>query len=80
MGSGLMWDDAEVCDERMDMKIFVRDSFDKWKYFKSKSVPMFSDPLILCEYRNNSLLTIVYPRYQDTVLWSSFFNGSNEAL
>ena len=67
LGRGLMWDDATVFDERVGLKILVRDSFEMWKCLNRKSNMMFSDPLVFWDCRDTSLLMRVHSDYRDTV-------------
>ena len=46
LGIGLMWNYAAVCVGRMGLKILERDSSEMWKFLKSESAMMFTDPLM----------------------------------
>ena len=47
LGSGLRWNNADVCGGRKDFKIVMRYLSDWWKYFDSESAMMFS-VLLMC--------------------------------
>ena len=44
LGGGLMCNDSDVCSGSMDLKIFMRDSSERWKSHESESAMMFSKP------------------------------------
>ena len=46
LGIDLMWNYAAVCVGRMGLKILERDSSEMWKFLKSESAMMFTDPLM----------------------------------
>ena len=77
LGIGLMWNYAAVCVGRMGLKILERDSSEMWKFLKSESAMMFTDPLMCWGLRYTSLLMRVQPNHRDTVLWSYSLTGSN---
>ena len=65
--SGLMCNYAAVCGGSMALKIVVRDLFERWKSLESKSVMMFSVPLMCWYYRDTSFITKVHPRHRGTM-------------
>ena len=46
MGSGLMWNDSDVCGGNMDLNIFVMDLSECWKSLERKSAIILLVPLM----------------------------------
>ena len=80
MGSSLMCNDANVCDGRRGLIIWVRDSSEMSKSLRRNYSMVFAVRLVCWECREASLLMRVHTNHLSTMSWSSSLIGSNVAL